>query len=217
MNGAVRVHSFHGIIWLESPVCLWGRDAEGPSAQPQSELGTSPGDAFPPDFCRVLNGEAGRAAPGWPKPLEACLVADWGEEVGSSWCLDVRQRKDTIRRARPVEAQAEHRRWILREAKARRGEGGSLHLAAFSHLQNRSCWQAGWGPTLRRKPEGLFAQCESKQFPWTLPLTASAGEGMSVKKRGHPPSPRKLGMQRCRGCRAKASLKNLWTGYRALW
>ena len=57
---------------------------EGPSAQPQSELGTSPGDAFPPDFCRVLNREVGRAVPGWPEPLEACLVANWGEEVGSS-------------------------------------------------------------------------------------------------------------------------------------
>ena len=82
-------------------MCLWGRDAEGPSAQPQSELGTSPGDAFPPDFCRVLNREVGRAVPGWPEPLEACLVANWGEEVGSSCCLDVQQRKDTVRRTRP--------------------------------------------------------------------------------------------------------------------
>ena len=64
-----------------------------------------------------------------------------------------------------VEAQVEHGRWILREAKPRRGEGGSLHLAAFSHLQNRSCQQAGWGPALGRKQAGLFPQCESRQVP----------------------------------------------------
>lgn len=49
-----------------------------------------PGGTFSSNSCRVLSRDAGRAVPGWSEPLEAHLVADWGEAVGSSRCLDVR-------------------------------------------------------------------------------------------------------------------------------
>lgn len=49
-----------------------------------------PGGTFPPDSCGVLSRDAGRAVPGWPEPLEAPLVADWGEGVGSSRRLEMR-------------------------------------------------------------------------------------------------------------------------------